>query len=180
MKHHSRNVLFTKSNNLFAGCQRPCPIAVCVSSYVCATHTHTVVSTSAERTSITLPSLPALLSPGVCSRRSCNTVYCVAGHCQTAVSVPGHTYERTDTGEHSPDPSCTHMKEQTLVNIALICFSVLQATESWVGPGNEAKLHTYERTDTGEHSPDDPSLQATRERKGLILQLMSYCQETHC
>ena len=72
------------------------------------------------------------------------------------------------------------MKEQTLVNIALICFSVLQATESLAGPGNEAKLHTYERTDTGEHSPDDPSLQATRERKGLILQLMSYCQETHC
>ena len=88
-------------SNLFAGCQRPCPIAVCVSNCVRATHTHTLVSTSAERTSITLPSLPALLSAGVCSRSSCNTVYCAAGHCQTALSVPGHTYERTDTGEHS-------------------------------------------------------------------------------
>lgn len=108
---YSRNVLFTKSN-LFAGCQGPCPVAVCVSSCVCATHTHTVVSTSAERTSITIPSLPAFLSPEVCSWRSCNTVYCVAGHCQTPVSVPGHTYERTHTSEHSPDHSYTHMKEE--------------------------------------------------------------------
>ena len=94
----------------FAGCQRPCPVAVCVSNCVCATHTHTVVSTSTKRTSITIPSLPALLSPEVCSWRSCYTVYCVAGHCQTPVSVPRHTYERT--GEHSPDHSYTHMKEE--------------------------------------------------------------------
>ena len=39
-------------------------------------------------------------------------MYCVAGHCQTPVSVPGHTYERTHTSEHSPDHSYTHMKEE--------------------------------------------------------------------
>ena len=116
---YSRNVLFTKSN-LFAGCQRPCPVAVCVSNCVCATHTHTVVSTSAKRTSITIPSLPALLSPEVCSWRSCYTVYCVASHCQTPVSVPRHTYERTDTGEHSPDRSYTQCTNANHKELGLI------------------------------------------------------------